>query len=508
MRRIKETLRLSFDGKMNQSQVSRALSLARSTVQDYLKRFSQQGMRWEDVVHLSDEELGRLLFPKETDKPRRAMLDFDYIHNELKRPGVTLQLLWEEYISGQPDGYRYSQFCKYYRKWQKKLKTWMRQIHVGGEKVFADYSGKKPFIIISHTGEVKHLELFVMSWGASHYLYAEAQPSQELVHWIMGHVRAFEYFGCVPRLVVPDNLKAAVSKACVYDPDVNRSYTELADHYGFGVLPARPGKPKDKAKVETGVQIVQRWILARLRNRIYHSVADLNLAIRELLEEANSRPMQRLGRSRKELFLAVDKPHANPLPASRYVFSRWITASCGFDYHIQVEKHYYSVPYQYYGTQFDVRFNERVVEIFVNRRRIALHQRNLKEYGYTTNEEHLPPKHRGYLQWTPARLINWGCKIGFHTGQLVKAILASKRYPEQGFRPARAVLQLGQSFGNDRLEKAAEIALQHNRIRVREIKEILKKAMNRQPDELDQGTVQNITNIRGADYFKKKAGGK
>lgn len=508
MRRTKECLRLSFDSDMNQSQIARVLSIARSTVQDYLKRFEQSQLSWESASQLCDTELEERLFAKKSLPSRCQVLDFKYVHKELKRPGVTLQLLWEEYIASQPDGYRYSQYCTHYRSWRKKLKTWMRQTHIGGQKVFADYSGKRPSFIDLHTGEVRDAELFVMSWGASHYLYAEAQPSQELEHWIMGHVRAFEYFECVPKLVVPDNLKSAVTKACRYDPDVNRSYTELADHYKFGPLPTRPGKPKDKAKVENGVLIVQRWILARLRNRIYHSIAELNIAIRELLIDANNRPMQKLKRSRRELFQELDKPNALPLPAVKYTFSKWLTTSSGFDYHIQVEKHFYSVPYQQYGKDLDVRFNERIVEIFFKRKRVALHYRNFKQYGYTTAEEHLPPKHRHHLQWTPARLINWGCKIGFHTGQLIKRVLESKRYPEQGYRPARGIIHLGNSFGNDRLEEAAKIALQHNRIRVSEIRTILKKGIDQQPTEQDLGTVQNRTNVRGQDYFKKKAGAK
>ncbi len=290
MRRIKECLRLYHEAGMNQSQLSRALSLARSTVQDYLKRFAESDLSWTAAQVMSDEALEKRLFCQQSLPSRRMTLDFEYLHQELKRPGVTLQLLWEEYRREHPNGYSYSQFCNHYRSWKKKLKTWMRQYHVGGEKVFADYSGKKPVIVNPITGEVQQAELFVMSWGASHYLYAEAQPSQEIAHWIAGHVHAFEYFGCVPKFVVPDNLKSAVTKACRYDPDVNRSYTELADHYKFGVLPARPVKPKDKAKVENGVLIVQRWILARLRNRIFHSLAELNGAIRELLRRRTSAP--------------------------------------------------------------------------------------------------------------------------------------------------------------------------------------------------------------------------
>jgi transposase len=508
MRRIKECLRLYHEAGMNQSQLSRALSLARSTVQDYLKRFAESDLSWTAAQGMSDEALEKRLFCQQSLPSRRMTLDFEYLYQELKRPGVTLQLLWEEYRREHPNGYSYSQFCNHYRSWKKKLKTWMRQHHVGGEKVFADYSGKKPVIVNPITGEVQQAELFVMSWGASHYLYAEAQPSQEIAHWIAGHVHAFEYFGCVPKFVVPDNLKSAVTKACRYDPDVNRSYTELADHYKFGVLPARPVKPKDKAKVENGVLIVQRWILARLRNRIFHSLAELNGAIRELLEEANQRPMQLLKKNRRQLFEELDKPNALALPTERYSFSQWRSASCGFDYHVQVEKHYYTVPYQYYGKQLDVRFNERVVEFFYNRQRIALHRRNFKQYGYTTLKEHLPPRQQKHLQWTPARLINWAAKIGPNTNKLIVKIIEAKRYPEQGYRPALGVLQLTKNYNHERLENAAAIALRYNRIRVGEIRDILKKGVDLQPQDHDRGTVQNVDNVRGPAYYKQKAGEK
>jgi transposase len=508
MRRIKECLRLFHEAGMNQSQLSRVLSIARSTVQDYLKRFDESGLNWADAQGMPDDALERLLFGQRLPSPRQQELDFQYIHKELKRPGVTLQLLWDEYGKEHPNGYSYSQYCNHYRRWKKQLKTWMRQRHVGGEKIFADYSGKKPVIVDSITGEIQQVELFVMSWGASHYLYAEAQPSQEIAHWIAGHVHAFEYFGCVPKFVIPDNLKSAVTRACRYDPDVNRSYTELADHYKFGVLPARPVKPKDKAKVENGVLLIQRWILARLRNRIFHTLAELNKAIRELLEEANQRPMQLLKKNRRQLFEELDKPNALALPAERFSFHQWRSATSGFDYHVQVEKHYYTVPYQYYRKQLDVRFNERVVEFFYNRQRIALHRRSFKQYGYTTLEEHLPPKQQKHLQWTPARLVDWAAKIGPNTNTLIVKIFGAKRYPEQGYRPALGVLQLAKTYNHDRLENAAAIALRYNRIRVGEIRDILKKGVDLQTQDHDRGTVQNVNNVRGPAYYKQKAGEK
>ncbi len=416
---------------------------------------------------------------------------------------MTLQLLWEEYKGERADGYGYSQFCALYREWSKKLKIYMRQPHVGGEKVFVDYSGKKLCCHDVKTGRKREVELFVMAWGASHYLYAEAQMSQGSNDWIMGHVRGFDYFGCVPRLVVPDNLKSAVTRACRYDPDINRTYAELAEHYGIGVLPAKPYKAKDKSKVETGVQIIQRWIVARLRNRRFYSISELNGAIRELLDEANRKPMQKLKKSRHELFEELDRPNAGKLPEHRYIYHEWLTCKVGFDYHIEADKRYYSVPYQWYGKQMDVRVTERTIEVFSKGERICIHQRAMDEYAYTTVPEHMPLSHRKVSHWTPARLINWGHTIGLHTGSLIERIILSKPHPEQGFRPARGIIRLGEMYGNNRLETACAIAGHYGLLRVRQIHAILKNGKDRGfaiPD--DSRTVTNTGNIRGKAYYE------
>jgi len=503
MRRIKECYRLFYESGLNQTQIARALRIGRSTVWDYLKKFEESGLSWKEASQWSEEALERELFTRPGPPACRIIPDFTYIHKELRRPGVTLQLLWEEYRSEHSDGYGYSQFCALYRKWRKKLKIYMRQPHVGGEKVFVDYSGKKPCIYDVKTGKQKEVELFVMAWGASHYLYAEAHQSQSSRDWIMGHVRGFEYFGCVPRLIVPDNLKSAVTKACWYDPDINQSYTKLAEHYGIGVLPTRPAKPKDKPKVENGVQIVQRWIVARLRNKRFYSLADLNAAIRILLDEANHKPMQKLKKSRHELFEELDRPNAGTLPNDRYIYHDWRTCKVGFDYHIEVDRHYYSVPYQYYGKQVDIRITEQTIEVFFKSTRICIHQRDMHKYKYTTVPEHMPPSHRKVCQWTPARLINWGRTIGFHTGNLIERIILSKSHPEQGFRPARGIIRLGTMYGNSRLEKACALAERYGLLRVREVNDILKNGKDRMVDSADTSrTVHNTENIRGKRYYE------
>jgi transposase len=502
MRRIKECFRLSYEAGLNKTQIARALGIGRSTAWDYLKKFEESGLKWEEVSGLSEEELDKRLYTRPSPSAGRVLPDFTYIHKELCRPGVTLQLLWEEYQKENSEVYGYSQYCLLYREWCTKLKIYMRQPHIGGEKVFVDYSGKRPCIYDLKTGVKKEVELFVMAWGASHYLYAEAQQSQKIEDWIMGHVRGFEYFGCVPRLIVPDNLKSAVTKACRYDPDINQSYTKLAEHYGIGVLPARPAKPKDKPKVETGVQIIQRWIVARLRNRRFYSIAELNGSIRELLDEANHKPMQKLKKSRQELFEELDKPNAGKLPDDRYKYHEWLTRKVGFDYHIDVDKHFYSVLYQYYGKQVDVRVAERTLEVFYKNERICIHQRDMSKYQYTTLQEHMPPSHRIVSQWTPARLISWGHTIGLHTGNLIEQIILSKSHPEQGFRPARGIIRLGTIYGDSRLEAACAIAGQYRLLRVRQINDILKNGKDKIFDITNESrTVNNIGNIRGETYY-------
>jgi len=509
MRRIKDSLRLRFENGMSQRQVGHVVGLGRSTMSEYWRRFDQAGVGWADASRMSDVELERLLFPFAVGvkiPARLGDLDFEYLHAELRRPGVTMQLLWEEHLKEHPQGYRYSQFCRHYHAWAQKLKVYMRQIHKGGEKVYVDYSGKKPCIVNPETGEIREVELFVMAWAVSHFIYSEAQESQAFYNFAMGHARGFDYFGGVPKFTVPDNPKAAVSKACIYDPEVNRGYTELSEHYGFGVLPARPCKPRDKAKVEVAVQIVQRWILAKIRNRVFHSLAELNMAIRELLEDLNNRPLKRLKRSRRELFLEWDKPYALPLPQTPYVYSEWGDHGMGLDYHVEVDKHYYSFPASFYRKERRVatRLTETVVEIYYGTKRIATHIRSHKLYGYTTDKSHMPQAHRSLLDETPGRLIAWAERIGVNTGELIKKLILSKTHPEQAVRPALGILRLGQKAEPGRMESVSKFAREHNLSRVSQIKEVLVKQLDKlgRPSE-SKGTVQNTENVRGQEYYQQ-----
>jgi transposase len=505
MRKIKECLRLFHEARLSRNQIAKALKLSRSTVQDYFNRFKEAGLAWTELLPLPDAELESRLFKKAEANRQRPEPDAAYIHAELRRRGVTLQLLWEEYRKEHADALGYTQFCERYHAFSKSLKVYLRQTHVGGERAYVDYSGFKPTVVDAETGEVRSVEIFVLCWGASHCLYAEAQESQSLENWVMGHVRAFEFFGCVPHAVVPDNLKAAVTKAHLYDPDLNATYCSLAEHYGFAVLPARPYKPKDKAKAEVGVQIVQRWIVAALRHYVFHTVSQLNAKIRELLGALNERPMKRLRKARWELFQEWDLPKALPLPQERFVFHTWQKAKVGIDYCVQVERHYYSVPYIHAGRDLDVRLAEGKVEVFLKGERLAQHRRSAVPYGYTILPEHMPERHRKHLSWTPHRLLAWAEKVGPHTRRLIECLLKKKTHVEMAYRPALGILRLSEAYGRQRLEKASQMALEANLLRVSQISQILKRGLDKAVDEgVPEKTVAASENVRGAAYFQER----
>jgi len=503
MRRIKECLRLHFEAGLSQGAISRSLQVARSTVQDYLQRVDRNKADWAGLKDLADDQIESLLFPTPAVSSMQSTLpDWELIHKELySKSYVTMQVLWQEYIGIHPDGCSYSRFCVHYRTWAKRLKVYMRQRHIGGEKLFVDYSGKKPCVRDILTGQDREVELLVMAWGLSHYIYAEGQESQRLADWITGHRRGYEYFGCAPHLEVDDNLKSAVSKACRYDPDVNITFTEFAAHYGVAILPTRPGKPKDKPKVENAVLLAQRWILACLRNRIFYSLAELNRAIRELVDKLNDKPMQRLKKSRREQFLELDKPNALPLPAEPFEYREWSFPTVAFDYHVEVDGHFYSVPWTLARQKVSVRLMANTVEVFYKRDRVALHERSKTRHHYTTVAEHMPPAHQKYAEWTPARIFKWAEEIGVSTRQLIEKVVKTKFHPQQGFRPSMGILRLGKTYGNDRLEAAARIALDFGFVRVQQIADLLKNGRDKQPKQGPMMTVVNKDNVRGRAYY-------
>lgn len=510
MRRIRDCLRLHFESNLNQVQIAQSLGIARSTVQDYLSRLKVAQLTYESTLAMSDADVENSLFRKRTNElaphmPRAVDIDGEHIHRELAKKGVTIRVLWEEYRGNHPNGYAYSQYCWHYQQWCKILKMYMRQHHIAGEKVFVDYSGKKPVIVNRATGEITEVELFVMCWGYSHYTYAEAQPSQEQEYWIKGHVRGIDFFGCVPSIITPDNYKGAVTKAHRYDPDINRAYTELSEYYNFGVVPARSRSPKDKAKVECGVLIVQRWILARLRNRVFHTIHELNLAIRVLLDDLNNRKMQKREKSRKEFFEEVDKPAAQALPAVPFAFRKHYNPTVNLDYHVEIDKRYYSVPWKLCRKKVQAYLENGVISIFYNESRVALHHESTTLHTFSTHAEHMPPQHRAIADWSLSVVLLKAQKCGPFTEKLIQKIITTKIHPQQGFRPSQGILRLGEAYGNDRLENACEIALERGLNRVQQISDLLKNKKDI-PPEACAGTVDNANNVRGQEYYAQKEG--
>jgi transposase len=507
MRKIKEVLRLTYQCGLSRRQVAHSLNVSRSTVADYLWRAEQAGIGWPLPEDLTDQQLEQGLFPPVVCDPSgaKSLPDFDYIYRELKahkKFNLTLDCLWREYKEQHSDGYQYSQFCELYRRFRGKLDYCMRQDHRGGEKLFVDY-GEGLRLVDPKTGEPIPTQLFVAVWGASNYTYAEATLTQQLPDWIGSHVRAFQYFGCAPKVVVPDCLKGAVSRSCRYEPELNPTYAEMAEHYSICVLPARPARPRDKAKVEAGVLVAKRWILSVLRHRTFYSLAELNGAIQELLERLNARALRKVKKSRRELFLAFDHPNALSLPEKPYEYAEWRVATVNIDYHIEVERHYYSVSYKLLREKLDVRLTAHTVEAFLKGERVAAHLRSFIPYGHTTLKEHMPPSHQQYLEWTPSRMVSWAKKIGPQTAQLVHKIIESRTHPEQAYRSCLGILRLEKHYPKERLEKAASRALKFGAHSLRSLRKILSSGLDRL-EESDNNSASALLaheNIRGSRYY-------
>ncbi len=503
MRRIREVLRLKHERGLGHRAIAKACGVGVGTVSEYVTRASRAGLSWPLPSELDDSSLEARLFSAPASVSDRTLPDCDRIHQELKRVGVTLQLLWEEYREDHANGYSYSQFCEIYRRWVKKLKVSMRQRHRAGERTFIDFSGKRPQIVDRKTGEETPVELFVAALGASSYTYAEATQTQRLPEWIDAHTRMVEYFGGSSEIWVPDQLKSGVARPCRYEPGINRSYKDLATHYGAVVIPARPRKPRDKAKVESMVLVAQRWILARLRNRTFFHLAELNAAIRQLLEQLNDRPMQKIGKSRRELWEQLDRPVLKPLPDYRYELAEWKTCRPNIDYHVSVERGLYSVPYQLRNLQLEARYTSSIVEIYHKGERVASHVRRY-DHQPSTRSEHMPSSHRAHAEWTPSRLIHWAEKAGAATGRVIRAILKSRPHPEQGYRACLGLMRLGRHYGAHRLEAACERAGHLRSYSYRTVKNILASAQDRLSTE-DDSPARDATpthdNIRGATYY-------
>ncbi len=509
MRKIKDILRLFHEARLSRRRIAACLSLSRDTVSKTLIRAEAAGLSWPLPSELDEGALERLLYPPAQIQPgqEQPAPDWAEVHRELKRKSMTLMLLWQEYKALHPDGYQYSWFCERYRNWRKKIDLVMRQEHRAGEKLFVDYAGQTAEVTDPETGEVKEAQIFVAVLGASNYTYCEATWTQTLPDWIGAHERAFHFFGGTPEIVVPDNLKSGVVKAHRYEPDVNATYAEMAAHYAVAVIPARVRRPRDKAKVENGVLLVERWILAALRHRRFFSLDELNEAISALLEHLNGRAFRKIEGSRRSLFELLERPVLRPLPPTPYVYAEWKKARVGIDYHVEVEGHYYSVPHQYVREQVDVRSAEMTVECFFKGGRIASHVRSRRKGGHTTVKAHMPPSHRHYADWTPERLIDWAAKTGPATTELVEKIIASRAHPQQGYRACLGILRLGEAHGAERLEAAARRALAIGARSYRSVASILKHGLDRQPLPEPEETEAPIEhdNIRGAGYYADDA---
>jgi len=507
MRKIKEVLRLKFELDLSVRQISKSTQVSRPTVTDYLHRFAMSGLPWPLPAELGDADIDARLFQTKLALPAalRPAPDWAQVNQELRRKGVTLFLLWQEYKESQPDGFLYSWFCVRYREWAGKLDAVMRQEHLAGEKCFVDYCGHTMPITDRDTGEIRQAQIFVGVMGASNYTYAEATWSQALPDWIGSHIRMLEHFGAAPVILVPDNLKSGVSKTCRYEPDTNPSYHDFANHYGIAVIPARSRKPRDKAKVEGGVLVVERWILACLRNRAFFSLAELNAAIGELLVRLNRRPFKKLAGCRETLFRSVDYPAMRALPVARHIFSEWKKVRIGLDYHVEIDGRYYSAPHTLIGKQLDVNFNEYVIEMLYRGQRVASHA-SLKgnDRRYSTQSEHMPKGHREMAEWTPERMVRWAASVGMHTSKLIDALIERKQHPQQAFRAAAGIIRLGKQYGNNRVEAACRRAYSTNAISYSSVDSILKHRLDELP--LPQDTQPSSLplfhdNVRGPEYY-------
>jgi transposase len=504
MRKIREVFRLKAQG-LSARQIAASVGTARSTVAECLRRAEAVGLSWPLPAELTDAALEERLYPA---LPRSRIQapppDWALVHTELRRPGVTLQLLWEEYQSVHPDGYRYSRFCDLYRTFAGRIDRVMRQEHRAGEKLFVDYAGHTVAVIDRRTGEIRQAQIFVAVLGASNYTYAEATWTQSLPDWLGAHVRALEALGGCPAVVVPDNLRSAVSKPHRYEPDLNPAYQALADHYRVAVIPARVRKPRDKAKAEAGVLLVERWILARLRNHTFFSLWQNNREIQRLLLRLNQRPFRKLPGSRQSTFEAIDQPALKPLAATPFEFAEFKRARVNIDYHIELEGHYYSVPHALVRREVELRYTATTVEVFHRGERVASHRRAAARGHHTTVAAHMPERHRHYAEWSPERLLRWAEKIGPETARCVEGIMARRRHPEQGMRACLGLLRLTDRVGPERLEAACARAVAACAYRLKSVEAILKAGLDRQPPAApaQPDLPPDHDHIRGADYYQ------
>lgn len=516
MRKIREVLRLHHECACENRQIALACCISPSTVSEYLHKAERQGLTWELAKGMSEAEVESRLFTHvgRFEPPARVAIDFDWVHREMRRDGVTLQLLWGEYGKAATESgarpYQYSQFCELYSTWRGTRRLSMRQTHRAGEKLFIDYSGRKPRVVDRDTGEITEVELYVAVLGASNYAFSEATRTQQLGEFCASTVRALEYFGRCPWILVPDQLRSAVSKADRYDPDINQTFHDLAQHYGMAVIPAPPRKPKGKAKVENGVLIAQRWILARLRNRTFFSLEELNNAISELLEELNHRQFTKLEGTRYTAFEKIDRPAMRALPVLRFEVAERKTKRANVDYHVDFDDRYYSVPFQLRRQLIDVRATSTIVELFHRGERVASHRRSYGPKGTpVTAPEHRPKCHEDYGEWPPERMTNWAATFGCHVEEVVRRKLSEYPYPEMGYRAVLGILRCAEKHGATRMDAACQRAMagtSQTAPHRRYIEAILKRGLDKAPPVAAPTTPRcgSHENVRGPDYYSKE----
>jgi transposase len=504
VRKIREILRLSWGLGLKPGQVATSCNIARSTVQEYLLKAQAAGLSWPLALELDDGALEALLFSR-VGRPRteRPLPDFDDVARSLRsHKGMSLALEWQRYISANPRGYQYSYFCQLYLEWSCHVDLVMRQEHLAGEKAFSDFAGSKLRITNRHNGVVEEAHLFVCCLGASSYTFAKAFRAENSEAWCVGHADAFAYFRGCPEIVVPDNPKAVVTKACPYEPDIHLDFQLMADHFNIAVIPARVRKPKDKAKVEAAVKMATRWIIAVLKDQTFFSLPELNQAIAGLLEKLNARPFKKMPGSRRSQYELIDKPALRPLPLTPYEYTQVGKAKVFLDYHIDLDGYRYSVPYQYVNKKIEYRLNHRTLEIFYKGNRIASHTRLIEKHPPATRREHMPAHHSFMLDWTPERFTSWARKIGPCTEQLIQVVLASREFPQQAFRSCLGILSLSKEFANDRLERASSIALSVRATSYKSVKLILQNQQDKRRI-IDAPVQLKIihSHIRGAEAF-------
>lgn len=503
--KLKQLMQFEANG-LTTREAGRALSLSQGAVSKYRIAVRAAGLTWESAQTLQEAELERRVWQARRERAPRALVlpDCAWIHTELKRhKHMTLQLLWDEYAATHgPLALRYSAFCERYRHWVRRLQRSMRQRHYAGEKLFVDYAGSTVPIYGTTCQEAYRASVFVGALGASGYAYAEATRTASLPDWLGSHVRMLHHYGAAPTILVPDNPRVGVTKADRYEPELQRSYEEMAAHFGIAVIPARPYRPRDKPKAELTVLLVCRWVLARLRHQRFFSLEELNAAMRPLLTELNDRAFQKLPGSRRSVFEALDRPAMRPLPATPYVYAEWKRVRVAFDYHVDVDTHYYSVPHALVGQEVWARFSAATIEVFHRSERVASHVRGYQRGVHTTLPEHMPHSHRAHAEWTPARLINWGASIGVNTGAVVEHLLKSKPHPEQGYRACLGLLSLARQYGQGRLEAASTLAVKLQSPTRKSVLSILKSGRDQRPQGApEQLDLPEHPNVRGAKYY-------